>query len=121
MTSNFSDKQPDFCPECSSRGYGEPTLAYKEGGYTKAGKQYNAFWGCPNFKEAEIKCQYTWRPARSFERKNGNGNQDTAQKQKSALIILNEILMEQKKIKEALNALNERLDAMETSISLKLK
>lgn len=38
-------QEPPSCDQCGS------AMRWKEGGTSKAGKPYNGFWGCPNFKD----------------------------------------------------------------------
>ena len=93
---------PDhICKNCNI------ALELKSGISKKTGNAYS-FWGCPSYP----KCVYTeWNEKKAEPQTQNRGE---TSKQKSALLVLNEILLEQKKIREALSMLNERLDAMAT-------
>jgi len=83
-------------------------LVHKEGGFTKEGKEYTAFWGCQNFKNPDIACRFTWRPARQTERQPQIVNKvdtETAKKIFATEVFrrLDEIQDDLKYIKEFLN------------------
>ena|SRR3990167_4283764 len=71
MNKNTGDNKitpPEMCPECQKLQMSVP-MKYRQGGISKDGKSYTAFYGCTRFPD----CRYTWKPAKENETQN-NGS-----------------------------------------------